>query len=86
MLPCIVISVKYPQFGQMIDFGFSENEMMDECLPLTLRVGDYKRNIQLIDNINHCLTRACLVLEQLFAFSASGEREFRFSDAIRVHA
>lgn len=43
VLPCIVISVKYPQFGQMIDFGFSENEMMDECLPLTLRVGDYKR-------------------------------------------
>lgn len=40
-LPCIVISVVVTQVGQMIDLGFSVNEMMDECLPLTLRVGDY---------------------------------------------
>lgn len=53
-LPCIVISVVNPQVGQMIDFGFSENEMMDECLPLTLRDGDYKReNRQKINIINH---------------------------------
>lgn len=53
-LPCIVISVVNPQVGQMIDFGFSENEMMDGCLPLTLRDGDYKRrNRQQIDIINH---------------------------------
>lgn len=25
----------------MIDLGFSENDMIDECLPLTPRVGDY---------------------------------------------
>lgn len=35
-LPCIVRPVVSPQVGQMIDFGFSENEMIDECLPLTL--------------------------------------------------
>lgn len=38
--PCIVISVVEPQVGQMIDLGFSENEMMDECLPLILFDGD----------------------------------------------
>lgn len=45
LLPCIVISVVAPQVGQMIDLGFSVNEMMDECLPLTLRVGDYNEKI-----------------------------------------
>lgn len=59
-LPCIVISVVNPQVGQMIDFGFSENEMMDECLPLTLRDGDYKRrNRQQIDIINHASCCCC---------------------------
>lgn len=43
------------QVGQMIDFGFSENEMMDECLPLKLPlVGDYKEfERKVIDIINH---------------------------------
>jgi hypothetical protein len=38
--PCIVISVVEKQTGQMIDLGFSENEMMDECLPLMPFDGD----------------------------------------------
>lgn len=53
----------------MIDFGFSVNEMMDECLPLMLlRVGDYHGKI-LINNINHFIfVYACLVFEKPLSF------------------
>ena len=36
---------------QMIDFGLSVKDMMDDCLPLTVRVGDYALNI--LNIINH---------------------------------
>lgn len=39
--PCIVISVVRPHVTQMMDFGLSVKDMMDDCLPLTARVGDY---------------------------------------------
>jgi hypothetical protein len=44
-LPCIVISVVEQHVGQMIDFGFSENEMMDECLPLIFFDGNFRMKI-----------------------------------------
>ena len=50
-LPCIVISVVRPHVTQMIDFGLSVKDMMDDCLPLTVRVGDYALNI--LNIINH---------------------------------
>lgn len=40
--PWIVISVVKPQVGQIMDFCLSVNEMIDEFLPLTFRVGDWK--------------------------------------------
>lgn len=36
---------------QMMDFGFSAKEMMDDFLPLTFRVGDYA--FKKLNIINH---------------------------------